>query len=138
MTLYTTDATNSDVRELACAEIGPSSGAAIREVLDRLGDKWSLLIIRSLRAGPLRFTALQSEVPGISQRMLTHTLRALQRDGLVSRESFDESPPRVEYRLTEFGRTFVPVVITIVNWAVENERALDANHAAWDAAELEN
>ncbi len=134
MTLYTPTATNSDVRDLECSEIQPSSGGAIREVLDRLGDKWSLLIIRSLREGPLRFTALQRETPGISQRMLTHTLRALQRDGLVDRESFDESPPRVEYRLTDFGHTFVPVVITIVNWAVDNQDALDANHRTWDDA----
>ena len=126
------DATNSDVSEFASCEIADGSADAIREVLDRLGDKWSLLIIRSLREGPLRFTALQRETPGISQRMLTHTLRSLQRDGLVNRESFDESPPRVEYRLTDFGLTFVPVVITIVNWAVDNKTTLDANHREWD------
>ena len=131
MTLYTTDATNSDVRDPGC-DIAPSGGDAIREVLDRLGDKWSLLIIRALRGGALRFTALQRETTGISQRMLTHTLRALQRDGLIARESFDESPPRVEYRLTDFGHTFVPVVVTIVDWAVDNQAVLEANHNAWD------
>ena len=132
MTLYTIDATNSDV----CEPVPPGSGDAIREVLDRLGDKWSLLIIRALRAGPMRFTVLQRETTGISQRMLTHTLRALQRDGLIARQSFDESPPRVEYRLTEFGLTFVPVVITIVDWALDNQLALEAHHNAWDDATL--
>ena len=128
MTLYTTDATNSDV----CEPMPEGSGGAIREVLDRLGDKWSLLIIRALRSGPMRFTVLQRETPGISQRMLTHTLRGLQRDGLIARQSFDESPPRVEYRLTDFGLTFVPVVITIVDWAVLNQHTLEAHHNAWD------
>ena len=135
MTLYTTDATNSDVCDPAIGAT-PGSGDAIREVLDRLGDKWSLLIIRSLRAGPMRFTVLQREIAGISQRMLTHTLRGLQRDGLIARQSFDESPPRVEYRLTDFGLTFVPVVITIVDWAVLNQHTLEAHHNAWDDATL--
>jgi DNA-binding HxlR family transcriptional regulator len=130
MTLYTVTATNSDV----CDEPAPGSEGAIREVLDRLGDKWSLLIIKALRGGPLRFTVLQRETHGISQRMLIHTLRALQRDGMIARDSFDESPPRVEYHLTEFGRTFVPVVATIVNWAVANQDLLEANHDAWDDA----
>jgi len=131
MTLYTTIATNSDVCDPGI-EADSGSGGAIREVLDRLGDKWSLLIIKALRAGPLRFTTLQRETPGISQRMLTHTLRALQRDGLISRQSFDESPPRVEYRLTEFGLTFVPVVVTIVTWAIENQSTLEANRERWN------
>jgi len=133
MTLYTTDATNSDVCDPAIAA-DPRAGDAIREVLDRLGDKWSLLVIGSLRAGPMRFTVLQRDVSGISQRMLTHTLRGLQRDGLIARQSFDESPPRVEYRLTDFGLTFVPVVVTIVDWAVDNQHALEAHHDAWDDA----
>ena len=113
MTLYTTDATNSDV----CEPMPEGSGGAIREVLDRLGDKWSLLIIRALRSGPMRFTVLQRETPGISQRMLTHTLRGLQRDGLIARQSFDESPPRVEYRLTDWGQALCPALDALLMWA---------------------
>jgi len=115
-------------------EIEPTQVDAVREVLDRVGDKWSLLIFRALRDGPLRFTVLQRATPGISQRMLTHTLRALQRDGLVGRQSFGEIPPRVEYHLTELGRTFIPVVIALVNWAVDHQDELVANHDAWDDA----
>ena len=113
-------------------DIEPTQVDAVREVLDRVGDKWSLLIFRALREGPLRFTVLQRATPGISQRMLTHTLRALQRDGLVGRQSFGEIPPRVEYELTELGRTFIPVVISIVNWAVDHQDELVANHDSWD------
>jgi DNA-binding HxlR family transcriptional regulator len=108
--------------------------AHLRDVLDRVGDKWSLMILGMLETGPMRFTVLQRSIPGISHRMLTHTLRSLQRDGLVSRESFAEIPPRVEYEVTALGHTLLPVVIELARWASEHQRELRANQDAWDEA----
>lgn len=115
-------------------EVEPQEVDYVRAVLDQVGGRWSLLMFRALRDGPLRFTELQRATPGISQRMLTHTLRSLQRDGLVSRESFAESPPRVEYALTPLGRTFIPVVKELVGWALRHQAELAANQNAWDDA----
>ena len=91
-----------------------------REMLVRVGDKWSVYIIHVLGdAGTLRFNELRSRVEGISQRMLTVTLRGLERDGLVARTVYPEVPPRVEYSLTEFGRTLIPVLNAIAKWGRE-------------------
>ena len=115
-------------------EVEPEEADYVRAVLDQVGGRWSLLMFRALRDGPLRFTELQRATPGISQRMLTHTLRGLQRDGLVSRESFAEAPPRVVYTLTPLGHTFVPVVKELVGWALRHQSELAANQDAWDEA----
>jgi DNA-binding HxlR family transcriptional regulator len=104
----------------------------VRDVLDHIGDKWTLLVLGMLERGPQRFTALHRSIPGISQRMLTRTLRNLQRDGLVSRQSFDENPPRVEYTVTTLGQTLVPAVIALARWAFENHKAIEANRDAYD------
>src|SRR5215467_12382438 len=82
---------------------GEDAACGLREVLDRIGDKWSALVIAELVAGPRRFRRLQRAVPGISQRMLTLTLRRLERDGMVRRTVFASVPPRVEYELTPLG-----------------------------------
>ena len=107
---------------------------SVRDVFERVGDKWSLLILGMLEGKSQRFTALQKSIPGISQRMLTHTLRNLQRDGLVSRESFAEIPPRVEYTLTPLGTTLLPAVLTLAQWAVDNIEQLQQNRDAYDDA----
>ena len=107
---------------------------AIRDVLDRVCDKWSILVLSMLEREPMRFTALHRAVPGISQRMLTHTLRNLQRDGMVSRESFAEIPPRVEYTLTALGQSLLPAVLSIATWALENHAQLQSNRDAYDDA----
>jgi DNA-binding HxlR family transcriptional regulator len=83
---------------------------AVREVLNRVGDKWSVLVIVLLETGPKRFTDLHHAIEGVSQRMLTLTLRGLERDGLVERKVFPTSPPRVDYRLTRLGRTLLAPV----------------------------
>jgi DNA-binding HxlR family transcriptional regulator len=90
---------------------------AVREVLNRVGDKWSVLLIRMLGAGPLRFNELKHRVEGISQRMLTLTLRGLERDGLVTRTVFATVPPRVDYELTPLGRTLLVPVQALASWA---------------------
>jgi DNA-binding HxlR family transcriptional regulator len=111
-------------------------GRRIRDVLDRVGDKWSMLIIVRLRegGGTLRFGQLSRAVAGISQRMLTLTLRHLERDGLVVRTTYDETPPRVEYTLTDLGRTLTDPVIELAKWALINYPAIERNRARHDAA----
>ena len=107
-------------------------GRSIRALLDRIADKWTLLIIATLHDGRLRFTGLQKHIPGISQRMLTLTLRNLERDGLVTRTVHAEVPPRVEYELTPLADTLLPHAIALANWAVENNPEIDANRATYD------
>ncbi|MFQ6394547.1 winged helix-turn-helix transcriptional regulator [Nocardia sp. KC 131] len=100
---------------------------SIRQVLDRVGDKWSLLVIAVLESGPLRYTDLQRAVTGISQRMLTLTLRQLGQDGLVSRTSYPEVPPRVEYALTPMGRGLLEIVTALIEWASEHHDEIHLN-----------
>lgn len=102
-------------------------GGAVREVLDRIGDKWSLLVIGTLRSGPLRFGELQEAAAGISQRMLTLTLKHLVEDGLVARTAYAEVPPRVEYEVTDLGQTLVPLVMALAEWAMANRDQINAN-----------
>ncbi|MBD0738224.1 winged helix-turn-helix transcriptional regulator [Streptomyces sp. CBMA29] len=109
-------------------------GRAIRGILDRVGDKWTLLVVATLDGERLRFTALQQRVPGISQRMLTRTLRHLERDGLVSRTVYPEVPPRVEYELTPRGRTLIAPAVALAEWAVDNNPAIERSQAAYDDA----
>ena len=90
----------------------------IRDVLSRLGDKWSLLVLVSLQTnGVMRFGDLQRSIGDVSQRMLTVTLRTLEADGIVERKVYAEVPPRVEYRLTDRGRSLMPYLNGLVEWA---------------------
>jgi DNA-binding HxlR family transcriptional regulator len=105
-----------------------------RELLDRVGDKWSVYVLYTLgAAGVVRFNGLRSRVDGISQRMLTVTLRGLERDGLVVRTAFPEVPPRVEYSLTPLGATLSQLVCDLVTWADAHVTNVDAARAAYDA-----
>ncbi|MEU4089543.1 winged helix-turn-helix transcriptional regulator [Streptomyces aureus] len=106
-------------------------GQTIRAVLDRICDKWTLLIVTTLEGGRLRFTDLQRQIPGISQRMLTLTLRNLERDGLVSRTVYAEVPPRVEYALTPTGRSLIPPALALAGWAMEHIAEIEASRAAY-------
>ncbi|MCQ2198074.1 MAG: helix-turn-helix transcriptional regulator [Bacteroidaceae bacterium] len=93
----------------------------IRNVLARVGDKWSLLVLYNLQhREPVRFKELQRQIPDISQKSLTQTLRTLEEDGFVSREVFPEVPPRVEYSLTSRALSFLPLVENMIHWAKEN------------------
>ncbi|MEV0847816.1 helix-turn-helix domain-containing protein [Streptomyces sp. NPDC049954] len=110
-------------------------GRAVRGVLDRVGDKWSLLVVATLDGERLRFTELQQRVPGISQRMLTRTVRHLERDGLVSRTAFPEVPPRVEYELTARGRTLIEPAVKLAEWAADHNADIERSQAEYDARE---
>src|SRR6185436_16287144 len=105
--------------ERACLIRG-DAGRTIRAILDRIGDKWTLLIVTTLDGPALRFSELQARIPGISQRVLSLTLRRLERDGLVLRTVFAEVPPRVEYELTGVGRTLIEPAVALAEWAVEH------------------
>lgn len=112
---------------------GHGDAALIRELLDHLGDKWTLLVVGMLESGPIRYTELKNRVSGISQRMLTLTLKKLERDGLVQRESFPEIPPRVEYRLTPLGATLIPPAVAFATWARESSEQILARRAEFDS-----
>ena len=103
-----------------------------RNVLDRIGDKWSILIVMTLAERKRRFGELRREIPDISQRMLTQTLRDLQRDGLVSRHVFPTNPPSVEYRLTELGTSLLSPMAGLVRWADTNHAAIRQAREAFD------
>ena len=93
---------------------------AVSEVLQRIGDKWSLLVVRRLGDGQMRFNELRAAVGGISQKMLTTTLRTLERDGFVTRTVFPTIPPRVDYELTDLGRELEVPVKGLAEWAIAN------------------
>src|SRR6202167_1641817 len=99
----------------------PSDCRAISDVLARIGDKWSVLVVSRLGERPLRFNELRRSIGGISQRMLTLTLRGLERDGLVTRTVFATVPPRVDYALTALGRDLLAPVATLGAWAIRNQ-----------------
>jgi DNA-binding HxlR family transcriptional regulator len=112
--------------------LAPGTCALLRDAFDRIGDKWSLLVVAHLALGPRRFGRLLRGIEGISQRMLTLTLRRLERDGLVTRTAFLEIPPRVEYELTELGLTLVETVASMADWAIEHQPAIVASRARFD------
>ncbi|MFI6335793.1 winged helix-turn-helix transcriptional regulator [Streptomyces sp. NPDC050535] len=107
-------------------------GRAIRAVLDRICDKWTMLVVATLDEGRLRFTELHRRIPGISQRMLTLTLRHLERDGLVSRTVYAEVPPRVEYALTAMGKSLIQPALTLAGWAIEHNAQIQASRETYD------
>jgi DNA-binding HxlR family transcriptional regulator len=107
----------------------------VRQILDRIADKWSLLAIALLEGRTLRFNELRREIDGISQRMLTVTLRQLERDGLVSRTVYPVVPPRVEYQLTPLGATLHSTIQALVTWTESHQDEVAAARAAYDARE---
>ena len=111
-----------------------SSCRGVSEVLQRIGDKWSVLVVQTLADGPKRFNELRREIASISQRMLTLTLRGLERDGLVSRTITPTIPPRVDYELTELGQSLRAPVCALGQWAVDNITDIHEAQARFDAA----
>ena len=104
----------------------------ISTLLSRIGDKWTVLVVQTLGGGSKRFNELRREIPSVSQRMLTLTLRNLERDGLVSRTVTPTIPPRVDYELTELGRSLRRPVDALAQWALENVEAIHAAQARFD------
>ncbi|GII27629.1 winged helix-turn-helix transcriptional regulator [Planotetraspora mira] len=117
-----------------CAQWGDQDADFIREVLDLVGDKWSVLIIGTLADGPTRYSDLADAIPGISQRMLTLTLKQLRRTGLVDRTAYPEVPPRVEYSLTDLGASLLSIVLALAAWSADRHAEIRRHQAAFDAA----
>ena len=115
-----------------CAHWGSESADFIREILDLVGDKWSVLIIGTLSDGPVRYSDLAYAVPGISQRMLTLTLKQLQRSGLVERTAHAEVPPRVEYSLTSLGGSLLSTVLELAAWSADRHAEIRDHQRAYD------
>ena len=107
----------------------------ISALLQRIGDKWTVLVVQTLAEGSRRFNELRREIPSVSQRMLTLTLRNLERDGLVSRTVTPTIPPRVDYELTELGKSLQKPICGLASWATENVEAIHNAQARFDAAQ---
>ena len=114
-----------------------SSKCPIRDVMDHIGDKWSSLLMVALGTRPHRFGELKRAVPDISQRMLTQTLRDLQRDGLVSRHVFPTQPPSVEYRLTPLGESMMPPLMGLMKWAADHHAQIREARSDFAEAQAE-
>jgi DNA-binding HxlR family transcriptional regulator len=132
---------DTEARRLAeCVDVwqwDTREGCEVRQILDRIADKWSLLAIALLEGRVMRFTELKREIDGISQRMLSRTLRQLERDGIVERTVHPTVPPRVDYELTEMGRSLHATIKSLVVWTEEHQERIAAARAAYDARESE-
>lgn len=105
----------------------------ISSLLQRIGDKWTVLVVQTLGEGPRRFNQLRREIPSVSQRMLTLTLRNLERDGLVSRTVTPSIPPRVDYELTDLGHSLRKPISALAGWALDNVEAIHKAQARFDS-----
>ena len=113
---------------------GAGECRALAQIIDRIGDKWTVMVVGHLSQGSLRFSELMRAIPGISHRMLTLTLRGLQRDGLVSRTAFATVPPRVDYALTELGLSLTGPLTILAGWASQNKLEVEKARADYDSA----
>lgn len=118
--------TNKAVRETAPSL---SECRALADILARVGDKWTVMLVGALSDGPMRYNALRRIVDGISQRMLTLSLKGLVQDGLVTRTLYPTIPPRVDYELTDLGRTLIEPLMTLFEWARTHRPAIDVARA---------
>ena len=127
MTVYSSERLAGDTAGRSDLRADP-----LRQVLGRIGDTWTILVIEALYDGPQRYTDLSRNITGISQKMLTRTLRALQRDGFVSREVHAVVPPRVEYQLTELGQSLRAPIAALEEWSVRYRLDILAARAEFD------
>ncbi|RUM24494.1 transcriptional regulator [Rhizobium vallis] len=111
------------------------SNCPVRDMMQQIGGKWSTLLLEVLAAQPHRFGELRRLLPDISQRMLTQTLRDLQRDGYIAREVFPTKPPSVEYSMTDLGRSLYQPLSQLLNWAEANHEAVRAARSRFDSAD---
>jgi DNA-binding HxlR family transcriptional regulator len=112
----------------------PDKCLAVREVLNRVGDKWSVQVVGMLGDGRKRFNELRHGIDGISQRMLTLTLKGLERDGLITRTAYPTIPPRVEYELTKLGRSLLKPITALADWSADNREKIQSARDRYDCA----
>lgn len=122
----------------ASEEIVLEQPCPIRDVLDRIGDQWSLLILEALAPGTLRFNALMREIGDISKQMLSRTLKQLEQDGFITRTLYPEVPPRVEYTLTPLGRSFLEPMQQLVAWADTHHRTIVAARLRYQVTQAQS
>ena len=106
---------------------------AVADALARIGDKWTVMIVGALKNGPMRYNAIRRTTDGISQRMLTLTLKALERDGLVTRTMYPTIPPRVDYELTDLGSTLIAPLAALHQWVLEHGEQIEAARNQYDS-----
>lgn len=111
---------------------GSANCKALTQILDRIGDKWTIMVVGALSHGTMRFNELQRRIPGISHKMLTTTLRGLERDGLVRRTAFATIPPRVDYNLTVAGQSLKEPLLTLAAWAREHHDSIVNSREIFD------
>lgn len=136
------EGTSNSLSENCCTEDGYDvlqwdhrAGCEVRQILDRVADKWSLLVIALLERRKLRFMELKKSIDGISQRMLTTTVRQLERDGIIKRTVYPVVPPRVEYELTELGCTLLSTIQALVDWTEKNQSEIIEARRRYDSRE---
>ena len=127
-----TDAVSAASASRPPTGLSGAQGCRAREVLDLVADKWSLGVIDTLGAGPQRFSELKRSIAGISQKMLTVTLRGLERNGILTRTVYAVMPPNVTYELTDMGRTLLDATDPLVRWSLQNIPAIDEARAEFD------
>ncbi|ANV27575.1 HxlR family transcriptional regulator [Rhizobium sp. S41] len=118
--------------EVDYASEGEANCKALGQIFERIGDKWTIMIVGALSRGPMRFNALQRSIPGLSHKMLTTTLRGLERDGLVTRTAFATIPPRVDYELTEQGSSLHEPLLTLASWARSQQSYIEGARKRFD------
>ncbi len=128
------DSINPPLRDVDLSNLD-FSNCPVRDLISQIGGKWSVLLLETLAKRPYRFGELRRLVPDISQRMLTQTLRDLQRDGYVDREVFPTKPPSVEYRMTALGHSLYEPLALLLNWAEANHEAVKAARARFDQSQ---
>jgi DNA-binding HxlR family transcriptional regulator len=133
-----TNASTSNLRRRLAGKLNPTRGdlfdpdCPTRVILDRIGDKWTVLVVLLLSNGPLRFTELRDGIGRVAPKVLTKTLRRLERDGLLTREVFAEVPPRVEYTLTPLGRSLISPISAVTEWAETHVPAISQAQRHYD------
>ena len=129
----TAAASATDLLEALPAEAHPQADCrAMGQVLDRIGDKWTIMTVGALSHGPMRFNALLRRIGGVSHRMLTLTLRGLERDGLVKRTAFATIPPRVDYELTPLGHSLIEPLAALAQWGQDHRPEIEQARVAFD------
>jgi DNA-binding HxlR family transcriptional regulator len=123
--------------EVGQAAEGEANCKALGQILERIGDKWTIMIVGALSRGPMRFNALQRAIPGLSHKMLTVTLRGLERDGLVKRTAYPTIPPRVDYELTPQGLSLHEPLLTLASWARSQRDYIEASRKGFDESKAD-